>query len=720
MSEERGTNGGEADESLSRFVVGIDLGTTNCAVAFVDCEAIDRGVQIFQVDQFTDWGQTERRSTLPSFHYQCTEEERGAAQQGLPWEDEAPAAIVGTLARDAGLAQPGRRIASAKSWLSHDGVDRTADLLPWHGDADINRMSPVATSAEYLKHIRLAWDHRFPDVPLSEQEVVITLPASFDEVARELTVRAAKLAGLPRIYLIEEPQAAFYAWIDHHRDEWEDLARPGQTILVCDIGGGTSDFTLIRVRPAERGESAESDENQAPATPVQFHRVAVGNHLILGGDNLDLALAKFAEAKFSENGPLGGRDWERLIQVCRDAKETLLGEERPESYTLTLAGEGSRLIGGARSIELTAEDIDACLVDGFFPTVRRDEFPSHGASGFREFGLPYAADPAITKHLAEFLSTHQLAGLTAEEIEVAKAEESSAGRPDLVLFNGGVMNAARLQQRVVDSIAAWFGDDENDAWQPHVLQANRLDLAVAHGAAYYGLVRRGHGVRIAANLGRSYYMQVAENPPEAMCLIPGSAEAGQTFSADHALELQIGTPVQFPLWATSTRLSDQVGDLTPIDHAEMSPLPPIRTVLTRGKDKKEQQITVRIETELSEIGTLGLYCVDTQTSRRWKLDFDIRSTLETDVAEYDADGESRGIVDSDTLDACQQVLSECFSPQRAQRAGANSSGLAPGKVMRRLRSASDMDRSSWPPTLLRSMWQMLMELEAGRRKSPAQ
>lgn len=751
-------------EQPSRYVVGIDLGTTNCAVAYVDTlaagatgptpphsttihsatdpaaapvdagSAVDRShagdgwkVETFAVDQWVDWGLVERRSTLPSFHYQLTADEASSVAAGLPWQatsqPSVPAAteVVGVLARDAGMRRPGRRIASAKSWLSHDTVDRTADILPWQSDPEVNRLSPVQASARYLTHLRDAWNQQHPDHPLDQQDVVITLPASFDEVARELTVAAARAAGLERVYLIEEPQAAFYAWINRHRRDWHERVHAGQMILVCDIGGGTSDFTLIRVRPVSDGEAQ-----------VQFHRVAVGRHLILGGDNLDLAIAKAAEAKIMQaegDQPLSGGDWDRLIQAARLAKEAMMSQQRPDSWTVTLPSSSAQLIGAARSVKMTAEEIDQLLVEGFFPNVAGDARPTSGESGFRELGLPYASDPAITRHLAEFLASHARSGLEA-------TDTSSATRPDWILFNGGVMSAPRLRQRLVDNVAQWCGTD--DDWCPQVLDAQQLDLAVAHGAAYYGMVRRGQGVKIAANLGRSYFLQVADQPPETVCLIPGSAQPGDLFSPPQPLQLQLGLPVQFPLWVSSTRLSDQAGDLVPIDPAELSPLPPIRSVLLRGRQKKERQITVRMEAELSEIGTLAVYCVETQSGKRWRLEFDVRSTLHTDREAHLGSGEAQGIVDPETLEACEQLVQNAFArPQTAagssrsaptqtalaRAAGTLAAGRAasqsPGAMMKRLRDVVGSDRSQWPPHLLRSVWQTLMEQADGRRLSAA-
>ncbi|WP_231743880.1 Hsp70 family protein [Stieleria neptunia] len=680
-----------------RFVVGIDLGTTNCAMCYVDTSAPDWQVATFRIPQCVDLGQIEKRETLPSFHYELTASEAGGQTGVLPWQNDSakPTSCVGVFARDAGARHPGRRIHSAKSWLSHDGVDRTADFLPWHGDADVPRMSPVAASSEYLRHLRGAWDDAFAEHPLHEQDVVITLPASFDEVARELTIKAAKQAGLKRVYLIEEPQAAFYAWIDGHRHDWQDLVRPGQLILVCDIGGGTTDLTLIRVRPA--GQSNDQ---------VQFHRVAVGRHLILGGDNMDLAVAKLAEAKLNETSagtPPSASQWDRMVQASRTVKESMLDEARGASFTLNVAAEGAKLLAGAIQVELTAEEIDATLLDGFFPRVPLSDRPSRQQSGFQEFGLPYAADPAITRHLAEFLSEHRRSGIDEQDTE-------SADRPDLVLFNGGVLAAPAIRQRIVDSLRDWF-QAPGETWQPQVLASQRLDLAVARGAAYYAMVRRGQGVRIAANLGRSYYMQVQHDPPRALCLIPGNAEAGQQFRADdHPLHLQVGAPVQFPLWVSSTRLADRVGDLVAIDPNEMSALPPICTALVRGRRREETELSVFVESELSEIGTVGMYCVDAEHGKRWKLEFDIRSTLETDRDAHTGSGETAGIVDSETVEACADAIESTFGAEP---------DIKPNQIVKRLESITETSRNDWPPTLIRELWQFMADLETGRRKTPA-
>jgi molecular chaperone DnaK (HSP70) len=364
----------------ARFVVGIDLGTTNSAVACVNTVLADRDVEDVPLPQLVASGRVEPRDTLPSFHYQPATGELPAGALRLPWHTGEPDHAVGVFARDHGAAVPGRLIASAKSWLSHAGVDRTAPLLPWHGAADVPRLSPVEASGRYLAHVRAAWDHRHPAHPLEAQEVVLTVPASFDEVGRELTVEAAARAGLPRVVLLEEPQAAFYHWIQLQGEKWAERVAAGQRVLVCDVGGGTSDFTLIEVHASSSGSGAGGG--------LRFHRVAVGEHLILGGDNLDLALAHEIERRLGPEGELSPHDWGVLVRRCREAKERLLGETPPDRLAVNVAVAGTRLIGRSRQVELGRAEAEALLVDGFFPRVGPDAVPAARRAGFQEFGLP--------------------------------------------------------------------------------------------------------------------------------------------------------------------------------------------------------------------------------------------------------------------------------------------------------------------------------------------
>jgi hypothetical protein len=735
------------EDAPSRFVVGIDLGTTNSAVCYVDTQERPWRVRVLEIPQLVAAGQVEARDTLPSFHLQ---------PPGMAGETPAPP-VVGFLARDEGASQPGRLIASAKSWLCHAGVDRTAELLPWHAAADVERISPVEASSRYLAHIRGAWNARFKAEPLERQDIVLTLPASFDEIARELTVQAAARAGLNRVVLIEEPQAAFYAWIYRHQDNWESLVSPGQKILVCDIGGGTTDFTLIRVR---------HDEHEK----VQFHRVAVGDHLILGGDNMDLALAQHLERKLQNQASgvrehpgsadlsqtpahreadasrspdgrkLQPRQWDVLLRLSRQAKERLLGDEAPEQLTLTIPGTGAKLIGGSLQVQVTRDEVRALLVEGFMPRAALDDKPASRRSGFQEFGLPYAADPAMTRHLAAFLTAHRWAG---EDVEDGgrRTEDGEdvpdRARPDVVLFNGGVFDSPVLRQRLLDCLERWFGSHDTPGWKPAPLDNDRLDLAVARGAAYYGMVRRGEGVRIVASLARTYYIGVeprtemasgGREPPErngaecrnategvpysaaALCLVPGSAQPGQDIELkDRQFDLLVSEPVEFPLYTSSTRLTDRPGQLVPLDPEQMTALPPIRTALKTRSRKERGTVPVHLHAKLTEIGTLDLWCSEVGGERTWRLQFDVRSATQTDVAAHESEAEAQGFVDEATSAAMQAVLQATFGP-----AGKDD----PNRLMKRLSEAAGSERHEWPTSLLRRIWEMLMELEAGRRKSP--
>jgi len=681
------------DAAPSRFVVGIDLGTTNSAVAYVDTLGGGRQVEVLPIGQLTAAGEVEARETLPSFHYQPAAGEFAEGALRLPWEKEAADYCVGVLARDHGMRVPSRLINSAKSWLSHNGVDRTAELLPWHGAEDVDRHSPVEVSARYLAHIRAAWDFRFPQDPLAEQDVALTLPASFDEVARELTVEASKRAGLPRVVLIEEPQAAFYAWLNRNADDWEQIVQPGHKILVCDIGGGTSDFTLIRARSGEDGQ-------------VMFHRVAVGEHLILGGDNLDLALAHHCEQRLTGGEKLPPRQWDVLVASCRRVKETLLGPDAPERYTVNLPGSGARLLGGGQQIELTRDEVQQVLVDGFLPLVDLAEKPSRRKSGFQEFGLPYAADAAITRYLAAFLTAHRHAGEDSQN-EAAAGEQDPA-RPDIVLFNGGLFASTVLRRRMLEGLCRWF--DAGAGWQPRVLEAARLDLAVACGAAYYGLVRRGEGVRIAAELARTYYIGIEGDPPRAVCLMPADVQSGSEVElADRTFHLLVAEPAEFPLFVSSTRLTDRPGEVLPIDPEQMRSLPPIRTVIRGRRREAGQRVTVKLHARLTEIGTIELWCSERDGSRSWRMQFDVRAATQTDIAAHQGSGEQQGFVDEQTWQAVGDQLVATFGHEGKAK---------PADLMKRLSEALEAPRDEWPMPLLRRIWETLIELADGRRRSP--
>jgi hypothetical protein len=690
------------DAPIARYVVGMDLGTTNSAVAYVDTSEPEWRVRDFHVPQLVGPGEVEARETLPSFHYQPALGEFSAGALKLPWSKEEPRHVVGFFARDQGGLVPGRMIVSAKSWLSHTGVDRTADLLPWHGAADVERLSPLEVSARYLRHVREAWDAAHPRDPLAGQDFVLTLPASFDEVARELTVEAAKLAGLSRVVLIEEPQAAFYAWIHKHAEDWEKFVSAGQKILVCDIGGGTTDFTLIQVR---RGDESEK---------VHFHRVAVGEHLILGGDNQDLALAHHLEQRLTGGGDrLPPRQWDLLVRACRRVKETLLGEKPPEQMTVNIASGGARLLGGMQ-IEVTRDEVRELIVEGFLPRVALNEKPVARRSGFQEFGLPYAPDPAMTRYLAAFLTAHRnvtVAGAPALPID------HDAARPDIVLFNGGLFASPDLRLRLVESLEAWFRDaakPEQRNWSPKVLDHDRLDLAVARGAAYYGMVRRGAGIRIAADLARTYYIGVEAGgtaDERALCLVPASAEPGQEIElSDHEFQLLIADPVEFPLFTSSTRLTDQPGELVAVDREQLRALSPIRTVLKARGKSDGASVPVRLHARLTEIGTLDLWVAQRGGPRSWRLQFDVRSATQTDLSAHAGAGELEGFVDEASWQAARREIEATFGAQASDK---------PDGIVKRLAAAIGSNKQDWPMSLLRRIWEALVEDESGRRRSPA-
>ena len=762
-------HGNSSPPAASRYVVGFDLGTTNSAVTYVDTVEKPWQIRTFAVTQLIAPGQVEARETLPSFHYQPAPSELAAGALRCPWHKTEPSFAVGFFARDHGAMVPGRLINSAKSWLCHSGVDRTAPLLPWHGAADVERLSPIEVSARYLGHVRDAWNARFHRDPLADQELVLTLPASFDEVGRELTVKAAALARLPRVVLIEEPQAAFYAWIYAHADDWDRRVAPGQKILVCDIGGGTSDFTLIRVRSGQRGK-------------IQFHRVAVGDHLILGGDNLDLALAQYIEQKI---GKLEPRQWAVLVRTCRAVKETLLGNNAPERLTVNLPGSGTRLVGGGMHVEVTRDEVCGLLVDGFFPRVALEEKPAGRQSGFREFGLPFAPDAAITRYLAAFLTAHRHVAIDEKE----GPSDHDPARPDVVLLNGGVFESPLLRGRLLEVLESWFDHPTAcgfaDAWRPIILDNDRLDLAVARGAAYYGMVRRGQGVRIAAGLARTYYigvestaevLSVPPSPPEpqfggvlpstslsplssplsplpsplAVCLLPAGIEPGHDIAlTQQRFNLLVSEPVEFPLFVSSTRLTDKPGELVPVDRERMTPLPPMRTVLRTRKAEKgtgpicrngpegashkldlspfppAQTVSVNLHARLTEIGTLDLWCSEIGGRRSWRLQFDVRCCTQTDIAAHQSQAEGEGVVDEALWRACQTLIENTFCGTAAP--GCESRSAQPGAavphadkpegLVKRLAAATGASRNLWPTSLCRRIWEALMEVEPGRRRS---
>jgi hypothetical protein len=608
--------GGEA-----RLSVGIDLGTTNTALASRPL-ARDGKVEPFEVPQLVRPGEVRARPLLPSFLYLPHPAELSPRAAALPW-DPGASEVAGELARSLGALSPVRLVASAKSWLSHPALDRRAAALPAGAPAEVPRISPLDASARFLAHLRAAWDSVVakddPGLALASQRVTLTVPASFDAVARELTVEAARAAGLPQVILLEEPQAALYAWVDAMGDAWRKAVRPGDLVLVVDVGGGTTDFSLIAV--VDRGGE------------LGLERVAVGDHILLGGDNMDLALAHALGEKLAREGRQLDR-WQQvaLAQAARQAKEALFADESLRSAPVAIPGRGSSLVGGAIRAELLREELLATLVDGFFPRVEVSARPAAPRrAGLTTLGLPYAAEPGVTRHLAAFLSRHR-ASLGAD------APVPLAGKaflhPSAILFNGGVMKAPALAGRIEEVLASWLAAE--GAPPPRVLPAADLDLAVARGAAAYGWVREGHGIRIRGGTARAYYVGVeaampavpgVPPPVRAVCLAPMGMEEGTSAELPgEEVGLVVGEPARFRLFASSVRREDRPGDVVE-EEGELSELPPVETELPPDGRAAGDVVPVRLRAHVTEIGTIELECLE-RGGRAWKLEWSLRQPAE--------------------------------------------------------------------------------------------
>ncbi len=689
----------------SRYLVGIDLGTTNCAVAYVDTKGRERppaDIRVFEVPQLVAPGETAPRPMLPSFLYLPGPHELPPGASSLPWAEGADR-IVGEFARIQGARVPGHLVASAKSWLCHPGVDREADILPWAGPPESRKVSPVDASAEFLRHIRDAWNHSFaredPEGRLERQEVVLTVPASFDEAARELTLDAARRAGLASITLLEEPQAAFYCWIVSHKEGWQREVRGGESILVCDIGGGTTDFSLITVVETPTGPG--------------FRRVAVGDHLMLGGDNIDLALAHRVEAKLA-GVRLDAEQWSALRYACRTAKEMLLADTPAERWPVTIAGRGSRIIGGSVQSELSRAEVLEIVLDGFFSRSARDAEPERGSKlGLQEFGLPFVADPSITKHLGAFLRRHK-----AEAIgQGGYTPLDRPARPDAILFNGGALTPATVRDRLVEVVTSWFPDDPGPPYAPRVLSNDSLDLAVAVGAAYYGIVRRGGGIRIGGGTARSFYVgfQAEQADRPWLCVVPRDAQEGDEITiARHDFDLLMGQPVAFPLASSSVRPDDQPGDLLGPDPDSIRELPPLQGLMRVGRKAKAERVPVRLAARVTEVGTVELWCQSRTDDRRWRLQIQLRGPggaplSPTHVTGTDAD---RVIIEQSELDAAVEAVRTAYAP------GNLPEELGPSRLIKRLEEALDAPREKWPPSALRALWEPLRDAAEGRSRTP--
>ncbi len=608
----------------AKYIVGIDLGTTNSALARCDASVTgeESRIEVRSIPQLVNPNEVAERTLLPSFLYIPGEFDFPKGSLSLPWEPE-PKFVIGELARKRGAESPNRLVASAKSWLSYSGVDRTTPILPWQAAEEVPKLSPVEASSQFLRYLRTVWESgeavEQAELALAEQDVLLTVPASFDEEARELTRRAAEQAGYPHVTLLEEPLAAFYAWLESQGDAWRRRIKVGDLVLVCDIGGGTTDLSLIVV----------SEENG----DLTLKRVAVGDHILLGGDNMDLALARILQQRLEA---LGNRidTWQLhgLWHQCRIEKERLFESPKTQKRPITLLGKGTKLIGGTIKSELLREDLDQVLVEGFFPKVSSGELPARQRRvGFQELGLPYAADPAITKHLARFLSEQVR---NSPEAAGIRRGRSGLACPTHILFNGGVMKAAVLRARVVEVLNRWLRQEGFDVLgAEQILEAPDLEHAVARGAAYYGKARRGRGVRIRSGASRTYYIGIEsampavpgmEAPLKALCVVPfGMEEGTEATIPGREFGLVVGEPAEFRFLSSSVRKQDHVGSLLEDWGADIEELSPLEVTLNLD-GQQGAVVPVRLETRVTELGTLEVWCVSRDGAQRWKLELNIR------------------------------------------------------------------------------------------------
>ena len=686
-------------DGSSQYLIGIDLGTTNSVVAYIDtADEPAPNIRVFEVAQVVAPGEVGAIPALPSFLYFPTEVEIASGAFGLPWEAK-PSVIAGKAAHELGALVPGRQVASAKSWLCQDELDRTANILPREAEPPEPRISPVEASALYLLHLRNAWNHAIAadssrsGSRFENQDIVLTVPASFDEEARELTVEAARSAGFEQLTLLEEPLAAFYAWVSANRSAAATQLRDGDLVLVCDIGGGTSDFSLVRA--------------DIQGQDIQFERVAIGEHLLLGGENLDLTLAHKVEQKL--NTRLSLRQRHALEIACSTAKERLLGNSDLDRLPISILGSGRTVVGRMLSAELTREEVVESLTAGFLPLSRPDEMPSRtSVAGLREVGLPYANDPAITKHLASFLRK--------SASSMSPHDKAQSGlplvRPDAVLFNGGFCIPEITRQRILEAIGNWFSDGE-PGWHLEVLHNQGMDSAVAVGAAYYGQVRRGHGLRVKAGSARTYYIGM-RTEGTAVCVLPAGTNEGTTLQLDREFSVLANRPVSFNLFS-STVGHDPHGAVADLDQEHIHRHAPLTTLLRYGKKLQETELTVRLTVSFTEVGTLELWCETVSSPHRWRLQFELRGGS-PDQGDYQlaqaASHYGATQLAEEALEAARSSICTTFSRSVGNKSG-NPTSLATD-----LESQLGIKKESWPISLGRSLADTLLEVSEGRKLSP--
>jgi molecular chaperone DnaK (HSP70) len=699
----------------SRYLIGIDLGTTNSVVAYIDTHDIADGgppIRVLPVPQLVAHGEVCTLPTLPSFLYFPTQDELSAGAVSATW-DEDPPMVTGVHAREQGALVPSRQVSSAKSWLSYSEVDRRARILPAQAEPPQPMISPVEASARYLMHLRDAWNGAMgtdPEARFEHQEIVLTVPASFYEDARELTVEAARIAKLERLTLLEEPLAAFYAWIAENRQRFstDTSLRPqlpagaynglkdGDLILICDIGGGTSDFSLVRARRVN-GE-------------LEFERTAIGEHLLLGGDNVDSALAHHVEEKLG-NIQLTLRQRYALRRVCCAAKEQLLGDSHLERVPITILGGGRAVVGQSLSVDLTRAEVVKILTDGFLPITAPGDLPARGRmTGLRELGLPYASDPAITRHLAAFL--------TQAAVFMNSITDHGMVKPDAVLFNGGFCAPAITQERIIEALSAWFGGAQT-GWRPKVLDNNSVETSVARGAAYYGQVRRGIGLRIGAGSARTYYIGLrSDDSLDGICVLPAGINEGTTLPLlDREFSILANRSVSFTLFSSRTR-HDAHGEVVALHEADVDRHPPLVTMLRYGKRLRERHLNVLLRASFTEVGTLELWFESRDTPHRWRLQFELRGEAElaqqqTTTKSASASPVSSAEADFDvTVESSLRLIGDAFGNS------GDDDALHPETLVSQLETTLGAKRDTWPLSVIRRFADALIEVASGCQQSP--
>ena len=680
------------------YVIGIDLGTTNSAVSYVDMADLksDRStgekqgekknlVKVFNIPQLTGHGEFTKNPVLPSFLYIPGKYDISEQVLKHPWKKRQDL-FVGSFARDHGSKIPSRLVSSAKSWLCNDQADRRAKILPW-GSEGVEKVSPVTATSEYLLHIRNAWNHFVKDEDkfLENQFVVITVPASFNEAARELTLEAVEKAGYASsIVLLEEPLAAFYSWLILHEDDWQTLVKPDDLILVCDVGGGTTDFSLIVLKESE-------------GTP-RFERIAVGDHLILGGDNIDLALARKVASKFSSSTQLTSDKWKTLCHRCREAKEQIL-DNKASSVRITIKGEGRSLIAGTLAADLTRAEVETILLDDFYPYVESMEsLTLDEGKEITDFGLAFEKDSAVTRHIIRFLEHHR---------QTVRNSLSKDPMPDFILFNGGTLKPTLAQERIRKAIGKWF--TSTDSKLPQILENPNPELAVGIGASYYGLVKQGQGVKVGSGSPRSYYIGVSikdENAAKAMCVVERGLDEGSFIDLpEMKYEVRANEPVSFDIFHSSYRSGDIAGRLVTIDDS-FSSMAPVQTIIRFGKSGEKKMIPVSIGAEYTEMGTLSMFCHSGVSDHKWKLQFQLRDQ-QTGMACEDAEVYDDGMI----THACQRVH-QIFTDE-------SDTDDALNIIARHIEESIDRKKADWPLSFLRVIADKLIELEHTRAFSPA-